>query len=325
MSPILRNFNSSNLNLGVIYLNSVFKNEDNKVFLAYIAVCILWGSTYLAIRIGVGEFPPTIFAGIRFLVAGSLMLAFSVYKGLKLPVSLSEVMKISVVGLFLLLGGNGCVVWAETRIHSGMASLIVATVPLFMALIELVLPNRPKLNIKGWLGLLIGFGGVALLVIPNSSKTSTDIIGILLLLAGAFSWAAGSVYSKSFKASSSIIPNIAIQMLAGGLGLSFVGAFFGEFSAIHLTSKGVGAMLYLIFFGSIVGYSCYVYILQKWPATKAGTYAYVNPLVAILLGALILNEPISISVVLSTAVILGGVILVQTSKTKVKIETEEMS
>jgi drug/metabolite transporter (DMT)-like permease len=311
--------------LGVVYLNSIFKNEDNKVFLAYIAVCILWGSTYLAIRIGVGEFPPTIFAGIRFLVAGSLMLAFSVYKGLKLPVSLSEVLKISVVGLFLLLGGNGCVVWAETRIHSGMASLIVATVPLFMALIELVLPNRPKLNVKGWLGLLIGFGGVALLVIPNSSKTSTDIIGIILLLAGAFSWAVGSVYSKSFKASSSIIPNIAIQMLAGGLGLSIVGAFFGEFSYIHVTSRGLGAMLYLIFFGSIVGYSCYVYILQKWPATKAGTYAYVNPLVAILLGALILNEPISISVVLSTAVILGGVVLVQTSKTKVKIETEEIN
>jgi drug/metabolite transporter (DMT)-like permease len=302
--------------LGVIYLNSIFKNEDNKVFLAYIAVCILWGSTYLAIRIGVGEFPPTIFAGIRFLVAGSIMLAFSVIKGLKLPVSISEVMKISVVGLFLLLGGNGCVVWAETRIHSGMASLIVATVPLFMALIELVLPNRPKLSSKGWLGLFIGFGGVALLVFPNSSETSTDIVGIMLLLAGAFSWAVGSVYSKSFKASSSIIPNIAIQMLAGGLGLSLVGAFWGEFSAIHVTSKGVSAMLYLIFFGSIIGYSCYVYILQKWPATKAGTYAYVNPLVAILLGALILNEPISISVVLSTAVILGGVVLVQTSKTK---------
>lgn len=306
-------------------MKSVFKNEDNKVFLAYIAVCILWGSTYLAIRIGVGEFPPTIFAGIRFLVAGSLMLAFSVYKGLELPVSFSEVMKISVVGLFLLLGGNGCVVWAETRIHSGMASLIVATVPLFMALIELVLPNRPKLNLKGWLGLFIGFAGVALLVFPNSSKIPTDTIGIMLLLIGAFSWAVGSIYSKNFKTSSSIIPNIAIQMLAGGLGLAIVGAFFGEFSALHITSKGIGAMLYLIFFGSIVGYSCYVYILQKWPSTKAGTYAYVNPLVAILLGALILNEPISISVILSTLVILSGVVLVQTSKTKVKIKIEETS
>ena len=294
----------------------VFKNEESKTYLAFLAVCIIWGSTYLAIRIGVSEFPPTLFAGIRFLVAGSLMLAFSVYKGLKLPIDFSEVRKISIVGLFLLLGGNGCVVWAETRINSGVASLLVATVPLFMALIELVLPNRPKLNLKGWSGLLIGFGGVALLVFSNSTEASVDILGIILLLIGAFSWAMGSVYSKSFKASSSIIPNIAIQMLAGGLGLFIVGTSFGELFKIHITSKGMGSILYLIFFGSIVGYSCYFYILEKWPTAKAGTYAYVNPLVAVLLGALILNEPISIDVIMSTVVILSGVILVQTSKTK---------
>jgi drug/metabolite transporter (DMT)-like permease len=296
-------------------LKSIFKSEESKTYLAYLAVCILWGSTYLAIRIGVSEFPPTLFAGIRFLAAGALMFAFSVYKGLKLPKNFSETIKISIVGLFLLFGGNGCVVWAETRVNSGVASLLVATVPLFMALIELVLPNRPRLNLKGWLGLLIGFGGVALLVFPNSSGTSSDITGIILLLIGAFSWAMGSVYSKSFKASASIIPNIAIQMLAGGLGLSIAGVSFGELSKINVTSKGIVAILYLIFFGSIIGYSCYVYILNKWPAAKAGTYAYVNPLVAVLLGAFILNEPFSIGVIMSTVVILGGVILVQISKT----------
>jgi drug/metabolite transporter (DMT)-like permease len=272
-----------------VYLKAVLKSGESKVYLAYLAVCIVWGSTYLAIRIGVGEFPPTLFAGIRFLVAGSLMLVFSVYKGLKLPVDFSEVRKISIVGLFLLLVGNSCVVWAETRINSGMASLLVATVPLFMALVELVLPNRPKLSLKGGIGLLMGFGGVVLLVFKNTSVASADIFGIVLLLIGAFSWATGSVYSKSFKAVSSIIPNIAIQMLAGGLGLFIVGTCFGELSKLQVTSKGMGAMLYLIFFGSIVGYSCYVYILKKWPAAKAGTYAYVNPLVAVLLGALILD------------------------------------
>ena len=302
-------------------MNFILKNEESKTFLAYVAVCILWGSTYLAIRIGVSEFPPALFAGIRFLVAGSLMLAFSVYKGLKLPMNFSEIRRISTVGLFLLLGGNGCVVWAETHVHSGIASLIIATVPLFMVLIELFLPNRPLLNLKGWIGLLIGFSGVALLVFSNSTKSSVDSFGIILLLIGAFSWAAGSVYSKSFKTSSSIIPNIAIQMLAGGLGLLIVGTSFGEFSKIHITTKGIGAILYLILFGSIIGYSCYVYILEKWPVAKAGTYAYVNPLVAVLLGALILNEPISISVVLSTLVILGGVILVQTSKIKTRDKT----
>lgn len=299
-------------------MKTLFKNEERKIYLAYLAVCIIWGSTYLAIRIGVSEFPPTLFAGIRFLAAGALMFAFSVYKGLKLPANFSEAMKISVVGLFLLLGGNGCVVWAETRVNSGVASLLVATVPLFMVLIELFLPNRPRLNLKGWIGLLVGFGGVGLLVFPNSQGSSSDIFGIILLLIGAFSWAMGSVYSKSFKATSSIIPNIAIQMLAGGLGLLIAGTCFGEFSKLNVTSKGLGAILYLIFFGSIIGYSCYVYILQKWPAAKAGTYAYVNPLVAVILGALILNETFSLSVVISTVVILGGVILVQTSKTKVE-------
>jgi drug/metabolite transporter (DMT)-like permease len=297
-------------------MKSIFKGEERNTYIAYLAVCILWGSTYLAIRIGVSEFPPALFAGIRFLVAGSLMLAYSVYKGLKLPKNFSETMRISVVGLFLLLGGNGCVVLAETRVNSGVASLLIATVPLFMALIELFLPGRPRLNLKGWLGLLIGFGGVALLAFPNSRGSSGSIFGMVLLLMGAFSWAMGSVYSKSFKATASIIPNIAIQMLAGGMGLFIVGTCFGELPKLHVTSKGIGAIVYLILFGSIIGYSCYVYILQKWPAAKAGTYAYVNPLVAVLLGALVLNEPLSIGVVMSTAVILGGVILVQTSKTK---------
>ncbi|MFL0245706.1 EamA family transporter [Candidatus Clostridium stratigraminis] len=299
-------------------MNSIFKGEERNTYLAYLAVCILWGSTYLAIRIGVSEFPPALFAGSRFLTAGLIMFLFSVSKGMKLPKDFSETMKISVVGLFLLLGGNGCVVLAEKNVNSGIASLLVATVPLFMALIELFLPGRPRLNLKGWIGLLLGFGGVAILAFPNSSGSSGSIFGIVLLLIGSFSWAVGSVYSKSFKPSASIIPNIAIQMLAGGIGLIIVGAFSGEFSKLHVTSKGIGAIVYLIIFGSILGYSCYVYILHKWPAAKAGTYAYVNPLVAVFLGGIVLSEPLSVWVVMSTVVILGGVILVQTSKSKIQ-------
>lgn len=295
-------------------MSKFFENEKNKVLLAYIAVCILWGSTYLAIRIGVGEFPPTVFAGMRFLIAGSLMLAFAIFKGLKLPNKISDVLKVSVVGLFLLLGGNGCVVWAETWVHSGMASLLIATVPLFMAIIELVVPGTTKIDIKGWLGLLIGFGGVSLLVFSNTTTGSIDIIGALVLLLGSFSWAIGSVYSKKFIPSGGVISHIAIQMIAGGLGLLITGSFLGEFTKIHLTLKGIGALTYLIFFGSIIGYSCYIYILKKWPTAKAGTYAYVNPPVAVLLGAVILGEQVSFKVVLSAAIILFGVVLVQTSK-----------
>jgi drug/metabolite transporter (DMT)-like permease len=308
---------------GGIEMKNGIKKEERQTILAYIAVCIFWGSTYLAIRIGVSELPPTIFAGIRFIVAGTLMLGYAKFKGLAMPQNLSEVLKISIVGIFLLVGGNGAVVWAETRVSSGIASLVVATVPLFMAIIESILPSKTKLNKKGWLGLFIGFAGVAFLVLSDWNKASMDIIGMLLLIVGAFSWASGSVYSKSFTSSASTISNIAVQMLSGGIFLSIIGAFLGEFQRVHITPKGLGALLYLVVFGSIIGYSCYIYILQKWPAAKAGTYAYVNPPVAVLLGAIILDEVISMKIVLATIIILCGVILVQRSNIKVVSTAEE--
>ncbi|MTK13153.1 MAG: EamA family transporter [Clostridiaceae bacterium] len=301
------------------------KKENKKVILAYIAVCIFWGSTYLAIRMGESELPPTIFAGSRVIIAGTLMFGYTALKGLSMPKNLSEVFKISIVGIFLLVGGNGAVVWAETRVSSGIASLMVATVPLFMALIESLLPSKTKLNGKGWLGLLIGFIGVSFLVLSDWNKTSTDIIGMSLLIVSSLSWASGSVYSKSFTSSASTISNIAIQMLSGGIGLSIIGAFLGEFSRMHFTSKGLGALLYLVVFGSMIGYSCYIYILQKWPAAKAGTYAYINPPVAVMLGAIFLGEVISIKIILATITILGGVILVQTSKLKPASNIKENS
>lgn len=293
------------------------KKEEKQIILAYIAVCIFWGSTYLAIRIGVGELPPTIFAGIRFIIAGSLMLGYAKFKGLAMPKNSSEMLKISIVGIFLLVGGNGGVVWAETRVSSGIASLMVATVPLFMAIIESLLPSKPKLNKKGWLGLLIGFAGVAFLVLSDFNKTIVDIIGMALLIIGALSWASGSVYSKSFTSSASTVSNIAIQMLSGGICLAIIGGVLGEFQKAQFTPKGIGALLYLVVFGSIIGYSCYIYILQKWPAAKAGTYAYVNPPVAVILGAIVLDEAISLKIVLATIIILFGVILVQRSKVNV--------
>lgn len=282
--------------------------------MAYIMVCLLWGSTYLAIRIGVEDMPPMVFAGIRFLIAGTLMLGYAYLKGMTIPKKPKDILKVSVVGLFLLLGGNGCVVLAETWVSSGMASLLISTVPLFMLIIEFVSGINRRVSFKTLLGLLIGFGGVAALVYTNSNVGSLDIMGALVLLLGAFSWACGSVFSKTFKAEGSIVAHIGIQMLAGGAGLFMTGGVLGEIPKIHFTSRGLGALIYLIIFGSIIGYSCYIYILKKWTSAKAGTYAYVNPVVAVLLGVLILNEPVSLFIVVSALIILSGVILVQTSK-----------
>lgn len=288
--------------------------EEAKVITAYIAVCILWGSTYLAIRIGVSSFPPELFAGIRFLIAGLLMLGYAFSRRQKFPETFTDVRRQAVVGLFLLLGGNGIVVFAEQWVYSGIASLILAIVPLFNAVQEQFLPDVPKLSLRGWLGLLMGFSGVAYLVIDSGTK-SMNVLGVLLLVLAAFSWSVGSVYSQRFKPSGSTVINIGIQMLSGGIGLIIVGLFRGEASFLHLSIKALGAMAYLIFFGSILGYSSYIYVLQRWPASKAGTYAYVNPIVGVFLGALILGEPISFNVIVSSIIILGGVLLVQLSKT----------
>jgi len=295
------------------------KREETRVVLAYIAVCILWGSTYLAIRIGVSDFPPELFAGIRFLIAGALVLLFAYFKGYKFPDNFTDVRRQAIVGLFLLLGGNGVVVWAEQWVYSGVTALIMAIVPMFNAILELFLPKGPRLGLKGWFGLLLGFFGVALLVLSGSETNIIDISGGLLLLLAAFSWSLGSVYSKTFKPSGTTVANIGIQMFAAGLGLTLVGLLLGEAGNIHLTSKGIGAMAYLILFGSILGYSSYIYILQKWPASKAGTYAYVNPVVGVILGAVMLGEPVSPYVFISAIIILSGVFLVQMSKTSKKL------
>ncbi|MDR3583908.1 MAG: EamA family transporter [Desulfosporosinus sp.] len=296
------------------------KREERIVILAYIAVCIIWGSTYLAIRIGVSDFPPELFAGIRFLIAGSLVLLFAYFKGYKFPENVTDVKRQAIVGLFLLMGGNGIVVWAEQWVYSGVTSLLMAIVPLFNAILELFLPNGPRIGWKGWLGLILGFSGVALLVLVGSEAKIVDVSGGILLLLAAFLWSLGSVYSKTFKASGSTVANIGIQMFAGGIGLTIIGLLLGEAGKIHLTGKGIGAMAYLVLGGSILGYSSYIYILQKWPASKAGTYAYINPVVGVFLGAVILSEPVSPYVFISAIIILGGVLLVQLSKTSKKVE-----
>ncbi|WP_432666381.1 EamA family transporter [Wukongibacter baidiensis] len=299
-------------------------SENRRALFAYLAVCFFWGSTYLAIRIGVKDFPPFMFAGIRFIIAGGLTILYSKLKGNPFPNDKNDVAKISIVGLLMLLGGNGLVVYAEQWVHSGIASLLVATVPLFMAIIEIFVLRYKKMDYKGFVGLAVGFAGVAYLALGDSSAAIIDFTGTLLLLLASLSWSIGSVYSKTFKASGAIISNIGIQMFAGGLGLFTVGLLMGEISRAQFTKNSVLAMLYLIVFGSIIGYSCYIYVLAKWPASKAGTYAYVNPVVAVILGAVVLDEPFTLSVITSMLIIILGVFMVQRSKVEdVKEEVNE--
>ncbi len=289
---------------------------------AYIVVCIIWGSTYLAIRIAVLDLPPMSSTGIRFICSGLIMFGYAYWKRRPLPQK-AQIYHQSIVGLFLLLGGNGLVVLGSQWLHSSVTALLFATVPLFIAIEELILPEGEKLNWTGWLGLIIGFSGVSLLVLMGQKDMGISFKGVVTLLLGAISWACGSVYSNRIKSSGVMEFDLSIQMLAGGIGLLLIGFLLGEINHVTISLPSLLSILYLIFFGSLLGYNSYIYLLSVWPATKVGTYAYINPFVAIFLGHLILDEPLTIHVLLGTTVILAGVFLVQFTGTKKKKTLEK--
>ena len=293
--------------------------------LAYILVCIIWGSTYLAIRIGVQSMPPFLFAGIRFIIAGSIILLYSYIKKLEFPKGIKEYWKISVVGLFLLAIGNSLVVIAEMRVNSSTAALLLALIPIFIAIIEQFIPEGSRISLSGWIGMFIGFAGVGILSFSGGSGFDTDVFGIILLLLACLAWAVGSIYSKRTVFTGSIVTQIGVQMLAGGLAQTIMGLIIGEASKFKYNPSGIGAMLYLIFVGSLVGYTSYIYLISVWPISKAGTYAYVNPVVAMFLGWLILQEPVTGKMIISAILILAGVLIVQRSKVVEKVEEKKES
>lgn len=288
-----------------------------RIVVAYLSLFLVWGSTYLAIRIGVMDIPPALLAGMRFIVSGSILVAAGRIWHKPFPKKIAAWRHLVIVGMFLLVGGNGLVVWAEQWVPSGLAALIVATVPLFMSSIDAIIPGGHRLSALGWLGILIGFGGVVVLVSPSLGMVAGEQInagGIIGLAAASLLWSIGSIYAKRHPVDGDIFVNTGIQMLAGGAVLTVIGLATGEGEAIRWTMSGVLAVAYLIAFGSIIGFTSYAYLLRHVPAAKASTYAYVNPIVAVILGALILAEPVDLRTVAATAIILGGVAIVQLAR-----------
>ena len=286
-----------------------------KALVAYLLVCLFWGSTYLAIRIGVGVFPPFLFAGVRFFIAGVLLMAGALVFGDTLPRSWMDWVVLAIVGLFLLGGGNAMVVWAEQYTPSGVASIFVVTVALWMAFFDAVIPGGPgRVSFRVIAGLLAGFAGTILLV--GASPTAilhADLRGPLALTGASASWAFGSVFYKRRHPATSPYIAASIQMLAGGAVVTVLGLALGEGARVHATPTGIEALLYLVVFGSLVGYSSYAYALKHAPATIVGTYAYVNPVIAVLLGWLLLGESVTGRTFLAMALILGAVVWIQFS------------
>ena len=280
------------------------------VWTALWIVYIVWGSTYLAIRVVVETLPPFLSGGVRFLIAGSILYAFlAIKRGVStMRVTRRELVSCGLIGTALLLGGNGLVLVAEQQIASGLAALLIATVPLWVILLRKLTGDSVS---RGTLfGVAVGFVGIALLVLPGESATGADTTGVILVLIAALSWAGGSFISGKLTLPKDPFTSTAVQMMCGGLSLTIAGLVTGEMVSLDIaefSSASLWAQLYLITIGSWLAFTAYVWLLQNAPISKVATYAYVNPVIALFLGWIILSETITPLMLVGATVIVASV------------------
>jgi drug/metabolite transporter (DMT)-like permease len=286
------------------------------IVLAFILVYLSWGTTYLAIKKGVEVFPPALFGGARVALAGFILLLYLAVRRQPMRMPLGDFLWTALVGILMFVGGNGLITVGEKFVASGVASILVATTPLWMALLEMLWPWGERLSARGWLGLFIGLAGVLLLLTPRLQRPENllEDTGPLLVLGSSIAWSIGSFILRYRRLRGTHLSVAAYQMLVGGVGLLLIGLLLGENQDLDLerfTPQGVYAFFHLLVFGSLIGFVAYNWLLGHVSAALAGTYAYVNPLVAILVGRLLDREPITGWILGGMAVILAGVALVR--------------
>jgi drug/metabolite transporter (DMT)-like permease len=308
-----------------------YKQEKmkSKIWLALIALYIVWGSTYLGIKVAIETIPPFFHASVRFLISGMILVMWQRGVGYPMPTR-KQWASTAIIGSMLLLGGNGLVAWAEQFIPSGIAALIVGSMPMFLVVGEAIRPNGIKPNWQGVLGLLIGFVGIFILIGPSEISGSTEKLntfGVVALLFACLFWTIGSLYSKTADLPKSSLMNTGAQMLMGSIGLLFVSLMSGELNGWDVTAvsaRSLYGLLYLTLVGSLVGFVSYGWLLQNAPISLVSTYAYVNPIVAVLLGVWLGNEALEPRIWLATAIIIGSVIFINSTRPKVRKEAKEV-
>ena len=290
-----------------------------KIWLALLALYTIWSSTYLAIRFTVETIPPFFSAGMRFLVSGAILYIWQ--RSVGKPVTTKRQWRSAgIVGIFLLLGGNGLVSFAEQFVSSGVAALIIGSMPLWLVTIEALRPGGVKPNWATILGLLVGFGGIFLLVGPAELTGAQHILnplGVGALLMAAFLWSIGSIYSRNADLPKSSLMSTGAQMLVGSIALFIVSVATGElngFSFVQVSVNSWLGLIYLITFGSLIGFVSYGWLLQNAPVSLVATYAYVNPLVAVFLGAWLADEIVNARILMAGVVIVESVALINYSK-----------
>lgn len=302
----------------------------SKIWLALIALYIVWGSTYLGIKVAIETIPPFFHAGIRFLISGIILVVWQRAAGQSMPTR-RQWMSTAIIGTLLLLGGNGLVAWAEQFIPSGIAALIIGSSPMFLVLAEALRPGGVKPNWQTIVGLFIGFTGIFILIGPSEISGSTTKInpfGVAALLSAAVFWTIGSIYSKTADLPKASLMSTGAQMLMGSVSLFIVSLITGELNgwdATAVSTRSLYGLSYLIFVGSLIGFVSYGWLLQNAPISLVSTYAYVNPIVAVLLGSWLASEKLEPHIWLATGIIIGSVMFINSrSKPKVKKEAKEV-
>lgn len=278
---------------------------------AFAAVYFIWGSTYLGIRFAIETIPPFSMAALRFLSAGAILFGWSTWRGAGWPTRI-QWRSAFIIGGLLLVSGNGLLTWAELLVPSGVAALIVGTVPVWMILLETMRSKGSRPGAAIIFGLVLGMAGIAILIGPAElGGESVDLLGGLVICVAAFSWALGSIYSRSAPQSSSTLQNVGMQMLLSGVLLYCVGLSLGEsIDPTQVSARSAWALVYLSLIGGVIAYSAYVWLLKVSTPAKVSTYAYVNPVVAVLLGWALGGEPLSSRVFLATAAVVSAVVLI---------------
>ncbi|HXY06838.1 MAG TPA: EamA family transporter [Terriglobales bacterium] len=310
-------------------MSSGLRPSRSSVVFAFALVYLFWGSTYLGIDIAVEHIPPALMCGIRFLIAGLAMLGFCGLRGRKILYEPRQLGEMAIVGILLLLGGNLTLSYAEKHIATGLAALIVAITPLWFLVLDTLLLGDHHISIRGKAGLGLGIAGLAVLLWPQLMATSAfgrrELWSSLSLIGGSFSWALGSVLAKKWKSPEvDAFSATAWEMIAAGLANLLVAVFTRDLSRVVWTARGVAAMGYLVVCGSWIGYTAYIWLLGHVPTSKVSTYAYVNPVVAVFLGWLVLSEPIDAYILTGSAVVIASVILVTSAQVTSKSALEEL-
>jgi drug/metabolite transporter (DMT)-like permease len=288
-------------------------SDTQRAYLAWVAVCLVWGTTYLGIRIALETIPPFLMAAFRWLAAGGLLVLTVKLGGSTLPPP-RQYLSLAIIGILLMGVGNGAVVWAEQTVPSGLTAVLIAATPFWMVGVERTIGRSgERLSLQRGLGLVVGFSGIVLLVWPELRVDGSAgfLAGVLAIQLACVGWAIGSTFSRRRARDENILAAAALQMLFAGLALLAVGTLRQEWTLLAFNPRTLGALVYLTAFGSVVGFTSYTYALKHLPIAVVSLYAYINPLIAVVLGTIVLDEPFSARTALAGAVVLVGMAMVK--------------